>query len=122
MNGIFKFILLALLSTGLMAEENAIVTIDFAGIKPTKTIEVKQTPGMTALELLEAAAKVTTKHAGKYIFITSIDGVKSTPKKMGWFYEVDGKRAKKTASSYILENIKTMRWEYRTDNCLNRLK
>lgn len=105
-----------------MASENVLVTIDYADKKPTKSVEVDFKAGMTALELLQSVAEVSTKNVGKYTFITSIDGVKSKPKKMGWFYKVDGKDANKVASAYVLEEIKTMRWEYRADNCLSRLK
>ena len=116
----FTFISLALLSSTLMA--NVTVTIDYADKKPTKKIEVHFKEGMTALALLQSVSDVSTKNVGKYTFITSIDGVKSKPRKMGWFYQIDGKDADKVASANVLGPIETMKWEYRADNCLSRLK
>ena len=112
----------ALLWTNLMASDRVLVTIDYGGLKPTKRVEVELKAGMTALSALQNAADVTTKSVGKYTFVTSIDGVKSQSRKMGWFYQVDQNRADKLASDNVLGNIKTMVWEFKADNCLNRSK
>ncbi|MDH5465622.1 MAG: DUF4430 domain-containing protein [Thiovulaceae bacterium] len=102
----------------LFAAEAIMLTIDYAQKKPTKKIKVPFTSGMTALELLQRASKVRTKKVGKYIFVKSIDEIKSHPGKMGWFYFIDGQRASKVASEYVLKEVETMKWSFQVDHCL----
>lgn len=94
------------------------ITIDYGSLRPARTVAVTYAAGSTALDVLGKAAKVRTKQAGRFIFITAIDGIRSVPQSMGWFYSVDGLSADKTAAANILQNAKTMRWEYRPDHCL----
>lgn len=93
------------------------MTIDYADKKPLEIIEVEFTQGMTALELLQRAAKTSTKKVGKYIFVSSINEVKSHSKNMGWFYEIDGVGAKKMASDNILKEVKKVKWTFKIANC-----
>jgi hypothetical protein len=96
------------------------VSIDYAGMKENQNISVHYTKGETVLEVLQRAADVKIKRVGRHSFVTSINEVTSRPNKMGWFYKIDGKEAKKTASSTVLENALCMQWLYRQDNCLSR--
>ncbi len=109
--------LIALFSNDLMAEKMVSMTIDYADKKPLEVIEVEFRQGMTALELLQRAAKISTKTVGKYIFVSSINGVKSHSKNMGWFYSVDGVDANKIASDNVLKDVKEVRWTFKTANC-----
>jgi hypothetical protein len=102
------------------ALQSVAVTIDYGQVRPVRTVTVSYGRGMTALGVLKRAAKVRTKKVGRFVFINAIDGVRSEPQKMGWFYSVDGRHADRTASTFILENAHTMRWEYRPDHCLGR--
>lgn len=113
-----RFLTVLLLPIWLFAQ-TIDIEISYGGIKETRTIKTEYKSGDSALAAVSKVAKVRTKKVGEFIFITSIDGVASSPQKMGWFYTVDGKSADKTASSYILTNEKTMRWEFHTDNCLS---
>lgn len=114
-----RTVLIVLLLCGLLAAgEKITVTIDYGKDRPARTVTAVYENGTTALAVLQSVADVRTKKVGIYTFITSIDGVRSTPQKMGWFYSVDGRHADKTASGFLLENAKTMRWEYRADHCL----
>lgn len=94
------------------------IDISYGGVKEARTAKTEYKNGETALAVISRVAKVKTKKVGEYLFVTSIDGVASTPQKMGWFYLLDGKNADKTASSHKLTNEKSMRWEYHVDNCL----
>lgn len=113
-------LLLLLCAYTLAADSVLILNIDYAGLKENENISVRYTKGETALEVLQRAANVKTKHLGRHIFVISINEVTSTPNKMGWFYKINNIEAKKMASSTILGEVLCMQWVYRQDNCLNR--
>lgn len=94
------------------------VTIDYGKERPARTVRVSYADGVTALSVLQAVAKVRTKKAGSFTFVTAVDGIRSTAGVMGWFFSVDGRHADKTASRFLLRSAETMRWEYRADHCL----
>ena len=115
-----RFILALTFALSLFATDNSIdIEIMYGGEKEPRMVKTTYKNGDTALETLSKAAKVKTKKVGGFLFVTSIDGVASSPKKMGWFYSVDGKSADKIASTNTLVNAKNMRWEFHTDNCLS---
>jgi hypothetical protein len=94
------------------------VTIDYGKERPARTVRASYEEGATALGVLRGVARVRTKEAGAFTFVTAIDGVRSSAGVMGWFFSVDGRHADKTASSFVLHDAETMRWEYREDRCL----
>lgn len=112
------FLLVSLLSSLLYADKRLQLTIEYAGIYPNQSLEVEYKEGESVLAILQSAVKVTTKKVGKYIFVKSIKGVKAKPNKMGWFYTVDGQRAKVTASNKKLYHAKSMIWTFQVDSCL----
>ena len=112
--------LLFVLNANLFADSTLKLTINYGSIKPEQTLDVNYKEGATALAILQSAVPVLTKKVGTYIFVTSINGLKSQPQKMGWFYQVDGESAQKVASHNILTTASSMRWEYRQDNCLSQ--
>ncbi|MEE8587987.1 MAG: DUF4430 domain-containing protein [Sulfurimonadaceae bacterium] len=93
------------------------VEIDYGGLRPSRTIKTAYVEGMSALKLLQQVAKVKTHKAGAFVFVKSIDKVKGEAGKMGWFYSVDGVSAKKLAKSYILTDVKAMKWSYKVEAC-----
>jgi hypothetical protein len=113
-----RFFIAILLPLWLFAQPIEI-EITYGGAKEARTAKIEYKNGETALAVISRVANVKTKKVGEYLFITSIDGVASTPQKMGWFYLVDGKNADKTASTTILKDAKSMKWEYHADNCLS---
>jgi hypothetical protein len=118
------FIPLLLFGVLIAAERNTdtqqtmTVTIDYGKEGTARTVRTSYENGATALNVLRTIAKVRTKKAGAFTFVTAIDGVRSTPGVMGWFFSVDGNHADRTASSFALRDTETMRWEYRADHCL----
>ncbi len=111
---------LSLLLYGLHAKAHSIhLKIDYNGYKPSEEMDLTYEPGTSVLQLLQSAVKVSTKKVGPYLFIRSINGVQSSPKKMGWFYKIDGKKAAKTASNTFLHNETSVSWEFRADHCLS---
>lgn len=116
-----RFLLPLLLPFWLFAAEQTIdIQIVYGSAKESKTVQTTYKNGDTALAVLGKVAKVRTKKVGKFLFVTSIDGVASSPQKMGWFYSVDGQSADKTASDNRLKDAKSMRWEFHVDNCLTQ--
>jgi len=114
-----RFLLAFLLPIWLIAADNKIdIEINYGGAKEPRVVQTAYKDGETVLAVLSRVARVKTKKVGEFLFVTSIDGVTSSPQKMGWFYSVDGKSADKTASQNTLANAKSMRWEFHTDNCL----
>lgn len=103
------------------AQQHALsVTIEYNGLKPSKTVTTTYTEGANALETLQGAAEVKTYSVGEYLFVRSIDGVAGTPGETGWFFSIDGISAEKTASSTILKDAASMQWQLRKQNCLSR--
>ncbi len=114
---IYLFLVTHFFCYELVAANMVTLTIDYGNGQPVQMTEVEFEPGMSALALLQRSAKIKTKEVSGYIFVTSINGVKSHSKTMGWFYEIDGIAAKKTASENILNDLKTMKWEFKIANC-----
>jgi len=73
--------------------------------------------GMSAMKLLPQVAEVQTYQLGVFVFVKSIDKVKSERGKTGWFYGIDGVSAKKLANSYLLKDAHDMKWSYRAESC-----
>jgi hypothetical protein len=93
------------------------VEIDYGGSRPSRTIETGYDEGTSALSLLRQVAEVQTYQAGNFVFVKSIDKIKSEPGKMGWFYSIDGVKAKKLADSYLLKDAHDMKWTYKREAC-----
>ncbi len=112
-----KTLLLSLLFASAALAETLSVTIHYGGALPDKVVETTYAPGTSALEVLRHVSAVTTSQTGPYLFVRSIDGVKSQPGKFGWFYTIDGRNVGKTAQHHLLEGAKTMTWVYKVEAC-----
>lgn len=110
------FYLLAIIVLSAFAE-NLTVTIQYGDGRPDKTVETTYAPGQSALEVLRHVSTVTTSKTGNFLFVRSIDGVRSQPGKFGWFYLIDGKSVPKTAEQHLLRDAKTMMWIYKVEAC-----
>jgi hypothetical protein len=97
--------------------ENLTVTIRYGSAIPDKTVETTYAPGMSALEVLRKVSRVETSQTGSYLFVRSIDGVRSQVGKFGWFYTIDDKNVDRTAQNYLLQNARTMTWIYKVEAC-----
>ena len=107
---------LLLLCVTMFANDIA-VTILYGNGKPDKVIQTTYTPGMSALDLLKKVSSVQTSKTGKFLFVRSIDGVKSDVGKFGWFYLIDGESVATTAENYLLKDAKSMLWVYKVEAC-----
>lgn len=98
--------------------KSIVVEIDYRDIRPSRTAKIPRVNGKTALEVLQAAAKVKTHLVGQYIFVVSIDGVEGKRGEMAWYYTVNGKSADKLAYSNTLnDNVNHIGWIYKKDVC-----
>jgi hypothetical protein len=68
--------------------------------------------GLTAMQALERARKVTTRYGGR--FVQSIDGIDgSATKQRDWFYFVDGIEGDRSAAEVTLQPGDVEWWDYR---------
>jgi hypothetical protein len=91
--------------------------IDYGSVRPSRTVEVPQVKGKTALEVLQIVAVVETHPAGQYVFVTSIDGIAGKRGEMAWYYTVDGKSPKELAYSKVINGTEHIKWTYKKDVC-----
>ncbi|WP_345974466.1 DUF4430 domain-containing protein [Sulfurimonas sp. HSL3-7] len=101
----------------LETQKSITVEIDYGGLRPARSVKTSYVEGMSALQLLQQVAEVKTHKVGAFVFVRSIDKIKSERGKMGWFYSIDGVAAKTLAKSRLLENAKEMKWSYQVEAC-----
>jgi hypothetical protein len=109
---------------GLSGNENnkkIVVEIDYGGIQPSRTVEVSSTKGKTALEILQTVATVETHPVGKYVFVTSIDGVEGKRGETAWYYTVDDKSPGELAYTKVLNGTERIKWTYKKDVCSRKV-
>lgn len=75
-----------------------------------KTITYQGKEGVTALALLQQAAKVETSGSGEMAFVTTINGVTANSKKEFWAFNINGIAATVGAGSYVTKNSDTIVW------------
>ncbi len=112
-----KSLFLAFLITLPVFAESLTVTIVYGNSKPDKTSVMTYIPGMSALDALRQVSTVETSQTGTFLFVRSIDGVRSDVGKFGWFYLIDGQKAGVTAEHYRLKDAQTMTWYYGVEAC-----
>lgn len=98
-------------------EQNVTVELDFGGTKPNETVQAKWFEGMTALTALQSCATIESYPVKEYIFVTTINGIKTDKGVMAWYYEVNGESTGKLAFRYIVKPGDTIRWIYKKDVC-----
>lgn len=82
----------------------------------------KYKKGSSALQALQYVANVVTKPvAGKYVFVTSINDTESTVGVNGWYYTVNGEKAKMLAINYIVQPSDTIQWIFKADICSKKV-
>lgn len=110
------FSILVLFAIGIFAEDLT-VTIRYGNAMPDKVVQITYTGGISALDALKRVSKVQTGKTGNYLFVRSIDGVKSQIGKFGWFYTIDDKPVHTTAETTVLKDAKNMTWFYKVEAC-----
>jgi uncharacterized protein DUF4430 len=76
-------------------------------------VKVTHVPaGLTAMQALERAAKVSTRYGGRYV--EAIDGIRgSLAAQRDWFYFVNGYEADRSAAEYRLHAGDVEWWDFR---------
>ncbi len=93
------------------------VIVDFGGEKPMKETNIKISRQLTALEALQFAAVVETHTIGEYVFVSSVDSIRSVRGKKAWYYKVNGESPKVLAINNHLSDGDTLLWIYKADVC-----
>jgi len=101
--------------------KSIVVEIDYGDLRPSRTVEASWVKDRTILEVLQTVATVETHPVGQYVFVVSIDGVKSKRGEMAWYYTVDGESADKLAYSNVLDGMEHIRWVYKKDVCSGKV-
>ncbi len=94
------------------------IHIDYGGqFEPVdRELKWKKTE-ITALEALQAVAKVETHPKAGYIFVSSIDGLAGVRGVNAWYYTVNGKKSDKLAVWNNLKDGDIVNWIYKDDVC-----
>jgi hypothetical protein len=88
------------------------------GSKIEKTaLNIAENKDLTVLEAIQHIAVVETHPVDKYVFVTSINGVKGERGITAWYYEVNGKPTGTLAINKMLKNGDRVAWLYKKDVC-----
>lgn len=98
-------------------EKSVTVKLNYGAQKEIKTVQIPFTTGMTALEALMHAAEITTHPLKDYVFVISIDGVKSKRGEMAWYYKINGQSTHKLAIHKTINEGDVITWLYIKDVC-----
>ena len=93
------------------------VEIDFGGEKSNETHQVEWFDGITAMGALQSCATIESYRAKTYIFVSTINGVKTERERRAWYYEVNGESTGRIAFRYTLKPDDVVRWIYKIDVC-----
>lgn len=106
-----------LLMTALHAQQTVTVEIDFGGEKPAETHQVEWFDGITAMSALQSCATIESYPIKSYIFVGTINGVKTERTHRAWYYEVNGQSTGRIAFRYVVQPGDVVRWIYKADVC-----
>ena len=108
----------SLFAIGLQAQTKKVtVEIDFGGAKPNETHQVEWFDGITAMGALQSCATIESYPVKNYIFVTTINGVKTERGAKAWYYQVNGESTGKIAFRYTVNSGDTITWIYKKDVC-----
>lgn len=80
--------------------------------QPTTSITYKGKAGVTALVLLQQAAKVDMTGTGDMAYVTAINGsTADSTKKQYWEFDVNGAAATVGAGSYVTKDDDSITWK-----------
>ena len=125
---VFSFLLISIFAIGSQAqmqtqEQTKFVTVelDYGGIKTNESMQVKWYKGMTAMTALQKCATIESYPVKEYIFVTTINGVRTNKGIKAWYYTVNGESIHKLAFRYYAKPNDTIRWIYKEDVCSGKI-
>jgi|AGTN01.3.fsa_nt_gi hypothetical protein len=98
-------------------QQKVTVEIDYGNEKPNETHQIKWFEGITAMTALQRCATIESYPVKEYIFVTTINGIKTERTVMAWYYTVNEESTGKLAFRYDVKPGDTVRWIYKTDVC-----
>lgn len=98
-------------------QQKVTVEIDYGGKKPNETHQINWFEGITAMTALQRCATIESYPVKEYIFVTTINGIKTERTVMAWYYTVNGQSTGKLAFRYDVKPGDIVRWIYKTDVC-----
>ncbi len=98
-------------------QQKVTVEIDYGGKKPNETHQINWFEGITAMTALQRCATIESDPVKEYIFVTTINGIKTERTVMAWYYTVNGQSTDKLAFRYNVKPCDTVHWIYKTDVC-----
>ncbi len=124
-NNIVYFVLvLSIFSCSVKTKETPACTefsvkliVDYGNSKKELRKDITSQRQLTALEALQHASVVETHPVGNYVFVSSIDSVKSIKDVKGWYYKVNGEFPGTLAINNKINNGDTICWVYKEDVC-----
>jgi hypothetical protein len=104
----------AALAAGCGSQASGKATVWVTRDRGTVVVRTATVPaGLTAMQGLERAAKISTRYGGRYV--RSVDGV-SEHGRSSWFYYVNGYLADRSAAEYKLRPGDVEWWDFRSWN------
>lgn len=100
-------------------QQKVTVEIDYGGRQSDETHQINWFEGMTALTALQRCATIESYPVKEYIFVTTINGIKTERTLMAWYYTVNEQSTGKLAFRYEVKPGDTVRWIYKKDVCSN---
>lgn len=103
--------------------ENKSVFVNIVLGSDKDEFSTKYKQGASALEALQYVARVETKPvAGKYVFVTKINDIAGVVGVNGWYYTINGEKAKTLAANYTVQPGDTIQWIFKADICSKKVK
>jgi hypothetical protein len=105
------------LAFSLQAQEKVTVEIDFGGEKPNETYQIDWYEGMTAMTALQSVATIESYPIQSHIFVTTINGIRTNPGEMAWYYTVNNESRRVLSFRNPVKSGDVIRWIYKKDVC-----
>jgi hypothetical protein len=102
-------------------KKDVVIVINYGKERAPKQFSMEWSNNLTALDALQSVIPVETHPVGKYIIVTSIDGVKGERGVMAWYYTINGKSVGKVAYSQLVSVGDTIQWNYTKDVCSGKV-
>ncbi|NBC84089.1 MAG: DUF4430 domain-containing protein [Bacteroidetes bacterium] len=102
-------------------DKKVTVEINYQSLTPNKSINILWQDGLTALEALQKASRVTTYTNKQHVIVIAIDDEHSEKGQTAWYYEVNNKTADVLAIDKLLSAGDTVSWIHRADTCSNKV-
>lgn len=87
---------------------------------PQKEITVSCRDGLTALTALQQAATVSTHPVGNYVFVNTINDIKSERGVTAWYYTVNDRSTGTLAINFPVKPGDVINWIFKEDVCSPR--